>query len=96
MRPLRTGLNTPLAANALVLIYHSDITVLNIHMSGSDRAILDAERRNALPAYGHNDVERIFRERRSIPDDLNTGQGRIRLPLMAHRASKHAALTTPA
>ena len=84
VRPLRTGLDTPLTADAFGLIDHPHIAVISIHVSGLGRTILDTERRDALPAYSHGDVQRIFRERRSIPDDLNPGQGGIRFPLMAH------------
>jgi hypothetical protein len=44
MRPLRTGLDTRPAADAFILIDHPNIAVLSIHMRGSDRTILDAER----------------------------------------------------
>jgi hypothetical protein len=73
MRTLRTELNALFAANAFLLIDHPDIPVLRIDVRGAHRTILDAERRNTLPANGHIDVERIFGERWSITDDLNSG-----------------------
>ena len=62
MRPLRAGLDARLAANAFVLINDPDIAMRSVHVSSLDRTILDAERRNALPADGHINVERILRE----------------------------------
>lgn len=82
-RPLRAVLDTPFAADAFVLVNHPDIPVSGIDMRSADRTILNAQRRDALPADGHTDVERIFGERGGVADDLNPGQRGIRLPLVA-------------
>ncbi len=56
MRPLRTGLNTHLAAVAFPLVDYPDITVRGVHMGRSGGTILDAEGRDALAAHSHIDV----------------------------------------
>jgi hypothetical protein len=62
MWPLGTELDAPFAANTFGLIDHTDIAVLCVDVSRAGRTILDAERRYALPADCHNNVERIFGE----------------------------------
>lgn len=95
-RPLRAELDAPPAADAPGLIDDPDIAVFAVNVSGAGRTVLDAEGRYALTAGCHNDVERVPGKRWSIPDNLNSGQGGVRLPLVAHRTGEHAALTTPA
>jgi hypothetical protein len=73
MGSLRTGLDTPPAADAFSLIDRADIAMFGIYISSPGRAILDAKRRNALSTYGHYNIERILGERWSIPDDLDSG-----------------------
>jgi hypothetical protein len=96
MRPLGTGLDTPFAADAFLLIDHANVTVFRVDVCGAHRTILDAQGRNALPARSHDNVERVLGKRGSVADDLDARQGRIRLALMSHGTGEHAALTAKA
>jgi hypothetical protein len=62
MRSLRTGLDALLAADAFCLVDDPDIAVLSVDMSRTGGAILDAQRRNALPADRHTNVEWVLGE----------------------------------
>lgn len=60
MGPLRAGLDAALAADTFLLIDHADVAMLGVDMRGARRTILHAQRRDALPARIHHNVERIL------------------------------------
>jgi len=96
VRPLGTKLDAALAANTFLLIDHPDIAVFRVHMRGAGRTMLHAQRRDALPARIHHNVERIVGEGGSILHNLNAGQGGVSFPLMSHGTGVHTALTAKA
>jgi hypothetical protein len=89
---VRAGLDTAPAADAFVFIDSPDIAVGNIHMTRACRAILHAQRGDALPAYRHDDVVWVLGKGWSIANYLDSGQRGICHPFMHHGAGKHATL----
>ena len=59
---VRTGLDAFLATDTFGLIDPSDVAVAFVYMAGANRAVLHAKRRNALPAYRHDDIVGILGE----------------------------------
>ena len=62
MGSLGTGGKASLAADAFRFINHPDVAIGGIYVAGARGAILNTERRDALPAYRHGNVVRVFGE----------------------------------
>ena len=60
VRSLRTGFNALLAADTFLLVDSPYVAIGSIHVTGARRTILNTQRRDALPAYRHNDIVGIF------------------------------------
>jgi hypothetical protein len=93
---LGTGVDALPAANAFLFVDSPHIAVGRIHVTRTGRAIMDAKRGNALPAYRHDNIVGVLGERRGITDYLDSGYRGIPLSLMGHRAGKHATLAAKA
>ena len=86
-RYVRTCLNTLLAADALLLIYRSNVAVLPVDMKRSGWASFQTRRIGALPALDHLDV---IRERaQAITQNLDSGQREVDYSLVREGASGH-------